>query len=151
MSLFVPFKRATLLIPSGPAIDPDRKHLFVLLSDPIEAPGFEVKQILLVNIATVPNDLNNLPYDSICILKPGEHRFIKHESYVYYAKARIEAANALLRGVKSGQLIPHEIMDYALVERICEGLQKSPHTTPKILRFYASTGVDLVVTANIII
>jgi hypothetical protein len=78
MSVFVPFKRATLLIPSGAAIDPDRKHLFVLLTDPIEASGFEGKQVLLVNIATVPNDLNNLPYDSTCIIQPGEHRFIKH-------------------------------------------------------------------------
>ena len=136
MSLFVPFKRATLIIPSGPANDPNRKHLFVLLTDPIEAPDFNGKQVLLVNIASVPN---SLPYDSTCILHPGEHRFIKHESYVYYAKARIEAANALLRGVKSGQLIPHEIMDDALVKRISDGLQQSPHTTPKILNFYTLT------------
>jgi len=138
MSVFVPFKRATLLISSGPAIDPDRKHLFVLLTDPIEASGYEGKQVLLVNITTVPN---GLPYDSTCILNPGEHRFIKRESYVYYAKARIEAANALLRGIKSGQLIPHEIMDQAVVKRICDGLQQSPHTTPKILNFYALTGI----------
>ncbi len=80
MSLFVPFKRATLLIPSGPVNDPDRKHLFVLLTDPIEAPDFNGKQVLLVNIASVPK---SLPYDSTCILQPGVHRFIKHESYVY--------------------------------------------------------------------
>ncbi|MFI3199181.1 MAG: hypothetical protein QX196_12770 [Methylococcaceae bacterium] len=133
MSLFVPFKRATLLIPSGPVNDPDRKHLFVLLTDPIEAPDFNGKQVLLVNIASVPK---SLPYDSTCILQPGEHRFIKHESYVYYAKARIEAANALLRGVKSGQLMAHEIMGQAIVQRICDGLQRSSHTTPRILRFY---------------
>ena len=50
MSLFVPFKRATLLIPSGPVHDSERKHLFVLLTDPIEAPNYEGKQVLLVNI-----------------------------------------------------------------------------------------------------
>jgi hypothetical protein len=136
MSLFVPFKRATLLIPSGPVHDPDRKHLFVLLTDPIETPDVQDKQVLLVNIATVPN---GLPYDATCIIQPAEHRFIKHESYVFYAKARIEAANALLRGVKSGQFIPHDIMDHALVQRISDGLRQSPHTSPKILRFYALT------------
>lgn len=136
MSVFVPFKRATLLIPSGPANDADRKHLFVLLTESIEASGFDGKQVLLVNSASVPNGFS---FDTTCILNPGEHRFIKHESHVYYAKARIEAANALLRGVKSGQLIPHEIMDHALVKRICDGLQQSPHTTPRILRFYALT------------
>lgn len=34
MSLFLPLKRATLLIPSGPQGDPHRKHLFILLTDP---------------------------------------------------------------------------------------------------------------------
>ena len=43
MSLFVPFKWATLLIQSGPTNDPERKHLFVLLTDPVEAPDFEGK------------------------------------------------------------------------------------------------------------
>ncbi|MDD5321574.1 MAG: hypothetical protein PHD43_13355 [Methylococcales bacterium] len=104
-----------------------------------EASGFEGKQVLLVGIASVPNA--GFPYDPTCILKPGEHCFIKHESYVYYTKARIEAANALLRGVKSGQLIPQEIMDHALVERIVDGLQQSPHTAPKFLHFYALTGI----------
>lgn len=136
MSLFVPFKRATLLIPSGPTHDPERKHLFVLLTDPIESPDYQGKQVLLVSIASVHK---NLPYDTTCIIQPTEHRFIKHESYVFYAKARIEAANALLRGVKSGQLIPHDLMNDGLIQRIANGLLQSPHTTPKILRFYALT------------
>jgi len=36
MSLFLPIKRATLLVPSGADGDPDRKHLFVLLTDPAD-------------------------------------------------------------------------------------------------------------------
>lgn len=136
MNLFLPFRRATLLIPSGAEHDIERKHLFVLLTDPIETDGFNEKQVLLVNVTSVPNDL---PYDSTCILKAGEHRFIKHDSYVFYAKARIENANKLLDGVKVGKLIPHETMDDVLVIRICAGLKTSPHTAPKILRFYALT------------
>ncbi|WP_052700487.1 hypothetical protein [Methylocucumis oryzae] len=93
--------------------------------------------MLLVNIASVSK---GLPYDATCIIQPAEHRFIKHESYVFYAKARIEAANALLRGVKSGQLTPHDLMDHALMQRIADGLQQSPHTAPKVLRFYALIG-----------
>ena len=136
MSLFVPFKRATLLIPSGPAHDLDRKHLFVVLNNPIESPNLQGKQVLLVNIASEPN---GLPYDKTCIIQPAEHKFIKHESYVFYAKARIEATDGLLRGVKSGKLIPHEVMDHVLVQRISDGLRQSPHTSPKILRFYELT------------
>ena len=137
MSLFVPFKRATLLIPSGPVHDSERKHLFVLLTDPIEAPNYEGKQVLLVNIASVP--INDFPYDATCIIQPAEHRFIKHESYVFYAKARIEAADKLLRGVKSGQLIPHDMIDHTLVQWIGDGLLQSPHITPKILSFYTAS------------
>jgi hypothetical protein len=44
MTLFVPFKRATLLVPSGPANDPDRKHLFVLLTDPVYSPATNANQ-----------------------------------------------------------------------------------------------------------
>ena len=89
-----------------------------------------------MSVSSVPN---GLPYDTTCILKPEEHSFIKHDSYILYAKARIAEADALLRGIKSGTLIPKEIMDAAIVDRICEGLQNSPHTAPKILRFYKSS------------
>jgi len=94
MTLFVPFRRATLLIPSGSNQNLERKHLFVLLTDPIETKDFDEKHVLLVNITSVPE---GLPYDSTCVLKIGEHRFVKHDSYVFYAKARIESANKLLQ------------------------------------------------------
>lgn len=33
MSVFLPLRRATLLVPSGPQSDVDRKHLFILLTN----------------------------------------------------------------------------------------------------------------------
>ena len=47
MSLFVPFRRATLLIPTGAAHDPDRKHLFIVLTDPAQVLDFDAKYSLL--------------------------------------------------------------------------------------------------------
>lgn len=56
MSLFLPLRRATLLVPSGPDNDPDRKHLFVLLTDPVDdATG--VKSVLMVSLFSIKKGL----------------------------------------------------------------------------------------------
>lgn len=137
MRLFLPLKRATLLVPSGPGSDPDRKHLFILLTDPAND-GSGVKAVLMVSLSSIKQ---GLPYDASCILYPGDHPFVKRESFVVYQKARIEVADKVLRGVKDGKLVPQDPMDSALFARICKGLEDSLLTPPKLLRFYlAATG-----------
>lgn len=132
MSLFLPLKRATLLIPSGPQGDQHRKHLFVLLTDPNDN-EFGEKSVLIVSLSTVKP---KLPHDSTCILHPGDHRFVKHKSYVVYQKARLELVEKICRGVKNGQLIPHGPMDSNVFARICQGLMASRLTPRKLLDFY---------------
>lgn len=136
--LFWPVKRATLLIPSGPVHDPDRKHFFILLTDPIPKPDAGAQQVLLVGIATRNP---NFQHDQTCILYPGDHPFLNRESYVNYRLARIEEAGKLVAGVKNGLFVPQGTIDTAIFARVCQGLLNSRHTTPKVLRFYqASTG-----------
>jgi len=132
MSLFVPLKRATLLIPSGTENDKDRKHLFVLLTDPQDDDAGN-KCVLLVSLSTVKP---NLPHDKTCILYQGDHPFIKRESYVVYQMARIEEVAKILRGVKSGQLVAQAPMDGAIFARVCKGFEESRLTPPKLLDFY---------------
>lgn len=132
MSLFLPLKRATLLAPSVPAANPDQKHLFILLTDPqvIES---DDRRVLMVSLSTVRA---GVPHDPTCLLYPGDHAFVKRLSYVVYQKPRIEVAHAVLRGVKSGQLVPHDTMDTGIFARICKGLEESRQTPPRFLRFY---------------
>lgn len=132
MSLFLPLKRATLLIPSGPQGDQDRKHLFILLTDPHDD---EVGNncVLMVSLSTVKP---GVPHDPTCILYAGDHPFVKHDSYVVYQKARLEDAGKVLRGVKNGQLVPQDPMDGAVFARICKGLEESRLTPTKLLNFY---------------
>jgi hypothetical protein len=132
MSLFVPLKRATLLIPSGPSGDVNRRHLFTLLTDPYPD-GTDKSSVLLVSIATVRP---NVPHDPSCILYPGDHEFVKRNSYVVYQKARLEEANKLLRGVNNGELVAHVPMDGAVFARVCKGLEESRLTPAKFLVFY---------------
>lgn len=132
MSLFVPFRRATLLIPSGPQQNPDQKHLFILLTDPVSMAGGG-KESLLVGMASVRQGFF---HDPACLLYPGDHPFITRQSYINYRMARIEDSEKLVRGVKQGALIPKEILAGEIFARVCHGLTESRHTAPKILEFY---------------
>lgn len=137
MSLFLPLRRATLLVPSGPENDPDRKHLFILLTDPADDES-GVKVVLMVSLSSIKP---GVPHDPACLLYPGDHPFVKRDSFVVYQKARIEEADKVLRGVKDGKLVPQDPMDSAVFARICKGLEDSRLTPPKLLRFYlAATG-----------
>lgn len=140
MGLFLPLRRATLLIPSGPEGDLSKKHLFVLLTDPCpEVDGGE-KSVLLVSLSTVRD---KIPHDGSCLLHPGDHPFVKTISYVVYQRARIETANKLLEGVKQGLLVPQDSIDPGVFARICRGLEKSRLSPPKFLNFYRkATGPD---------
>lgn len=131
MGLFLPLRRATLLIPSGPEGDQDRKHLFILLTDPADADG--KKCVLLVSISSVRE---GVPHDATCILHPGDHPFVKRASFVVYQRARIETADKLLRGVKSGELVPQDPMESGVFARVFMGLEESRLTPPRVLRFY---------------
>ena len=132
MSLFIPVKRATLLVPSGPQNDSSRKHLFIVLTDPCDD-GTGTKFILMVSISTIKT---GLPYDPTCILYAGDHPFVKRESFVCYQKARVEEANKLLRGVSEGLFIPQDPMQSGVFARICKGLEESRLTSAKSLNFY---------------
>jgi hypothetical protein len=136
MSLFLPLKRATLLIPSGPLTDTDRKHLFILLTDPhVDDVGKNC--VLMVSISTVRQ---SVPYDSTCMLYRGDHTFVKHDSYVFYQKARLEEADKVLRGVKGGLLVPQDPLSGEVFARVCKGLEDSRLTPAKLLSFYRKTG-----------
>lgn len=132
MSLFLPLKRATLLIPSGPQGDQERKHLFILITDPHDDEA-GTKSVLMVSLSTVKA---GIPHDPTCVLYAGDHPFVKHDSYVVYQKARLEDADKVLRGVKNGQLVPHDPMDSAVFARVCKGLEESRLTPAKLLAFY---------------
>lgn len=132
MSLFVPFRRATLLIPSGPANDPNQKHLFILLTDPVPVPTGG-SDVLLVGVTSVRKGLY---HDPACLLYPGDHPFLSQDSYVKYQAARIEPAQKLLAGVKCGAFTTKPMLDGVIFARVCHGLTVSQHTTPRALAFY---------------
>ena len=130
--MFFVVKRATVLVPSGPATDPNRKHLFVFMTDPI---GSE-REALLVPISSIRPKQK---HDPTCRLFKRDHPFIQTDSYVNYQFARIEQAETIEHRVRNGILVPHEIMDGAIFARVCKGLEESRFVAQRIREFYESS------------
>ena len=130
--MFFVVKRATVLVPSGPPNDPNRKHLFICLTDPI---GTD-RETLLVPIATIRLGES---HDLTCQLFKDDHPFIHNESYVDYRFARITLAEKIEDGVNDGILIPREILDGAIFARVCKGIEESRFVALRIRDFYEAS------------
>ncbi len=129
MTLFIPAKRATVLIPSGPAHDPSRMHLFILLTDPVT----DRHLVLFVSVSSVKF---GCWHDPTCLLEVGDHPFIKMTSWVDYRTTEIEEAQKILNGLRAGLFVPMGTIDPSVFLRICEGLMFSNHVKPKFREFY---------------
>jgi hypothetical protein len=66
--LYQPAKKGTLLIPSGTYDNPEKKHLFVILTEASPAGDH-----LLVSISSIKHEVR---HDPACEISVGEHRFI---------------------------------------------------------------------------
>jgi len=104
-----------LLIDSGPI----GKHLFVLV---LEKKINNKLQVLSVPVCTV-RDVARV--DDSCVVQPGEHSFVKNESFVEYKYSRIDPADHLLERVKEKTFIPNDPVSLDLLNRIKDGLIKS--------------------------
>ncbi len=123
-------RAGTLLIPSGPEDNPDLRHLHVVCTDPC-VNGNQI----IVSITSWTNDL----CDGTCILRAHEHEFLRHKSYVFYRKARIEAATTLDNGVQQGLFEPREAMNAQTFLRIRNGICRSIQTPRKVKQYYGCT------------
>jgi len=60
----------------------DNEHLWVIISDPTAYP----ESVVVVNLSSCSD---NRRYDSACVLKAGDHWYIRHDTFVYYREAKI--------------------------------------------------------------
>lgn len=126
--MFIPLPRATVLVASGPADDPNKKHLFVLLTHGLG----EDEQVLIVSVCSV---VANVHHDDACVLKVGDHPFIKHDSYVSYDRPQFVERSKIAQAVTDKKFVAMTPVSVELYNRICEGLLKSLYASPQTKTF----------------
>lgn len=125
-------RRATLLIPSGPAHDLDRKHLHIVLNDPFPDSTLTPK-VLVVSVTSVPSSNR---YDPSCTLFPGEHPFVVHHSYVAYNRLDLVDPRLLESKVTAKLFTAKPLLDEKFFAYVVQGLMESPHVSPRYLRYF---------------
>ena len=104
-----------LLINSGPV----GKHLFVIVLD-TKVGGQH--QIVSVPVCTARDYAR---VDDSCLIAPGEHPFVKADSFIQYRDTRIDPIGHLQKCVREGTFTPHTSASQELVDKIRAGLAGS--------------------------
>lgn len=99
-------------------------HLWIIISDP----ELEPDQVLVVNLTTVRRG-----HDPACVLNRGDHSFIKHATYVYYAEAKILSNRELDVLHSRGDIMLEVPMDHSILIKIREGAAVSDFIPTKYL------------------
>jgi hypothetical protein len=124
---YVPYKKGTLLIPTG-----NTKHLFVVVTDKCKADSH-----LLINITSVHPGMK---HDETTIIEAGEHPFIKHQSYVEYRRAEIFQAAWLTKMVAGKVYTAHSDASEELLQAIVDGIEDSDFIAQRIVNYYKING-----------
>ena len=119
-------KKGTLLVPSGPNANPDQNHLHIVCNDTC-ALGLN----LLVPVSTYYDGC-----DGTCELQLGDHEFIRHLSFVFYAKAKLFRAKQIDRGLEINFLVPQPDLIDDVFLKVEEGVCSSPDTPNQIRKYF---------------
>jgi len=103
-----------------------KPHLWIAITEPDGTP----EKVVIVNLTTrYPSS------DTTVILNIGDHRFIKHETIVFYADALFAKVTAIQDAIKNGISKFDDDCSDALLERIQLGLLESPSTAKNIREY----------------
>lgn len=127
MTAWLAVRRATLLISSGPDHDPSRMHLHIVLNDPFGPDG----EVLLACVCSI----RGFAYETSCTLFPGEHSFVKYDSYIAYDRCSLAKAAHLETQVASGAMVAKETLNAKVFKFVLEGFEDSTRVRPKYKSF----------------
>lgn len=121
------FRGGTVLAQTG-----DKKHLHIICSEPAFYSGIGALGVLVVNITSVDPER---PYDTTCVLHPGDHPFIEHDSYVLYAKAVVWKTSSIENRILTGEIVTQPPLKEPVISNVISGFLISPMTNRRILNF----------------
>lgn len=120
---------STILIPSGPPDDPQRKHLHIVAARKSGPPPM----ILMVSVCTIRDAYRDLT----TALAGGEHPCIHHPSYVRYSDARIDHERDIQRGIDNDRFDLDEPCSECLLQLVLGGFDVSKFAKPFTKSFVA--------------
>jgi hypothetical protein len=100
-------------------------HLWIIINDPAAHDDLA----LIVNLSSM-----RLRADTTCVLRRGDHPFIRHDSYVRFRSAKQAHVEDLETLIAAGRLRPQQPADAALVARIRAAAIASPEFPKDLLR-----------------
>lgn len=92
------------------------EHLWMVISDP----GVDSSKALLVNCTTWRADK-----EQTCLLNPGDHPAIEHNSVVYYAGSRVHSLVHLHYLLNNDKIVLHDPLSAQVLTRVREGAASS--------------------------
>ena len=96
----------------------DIRHLNIVITD-----ANSEREYLVVPV----DSLKYRYQDRSCVLHPGDHPFIKHESFVNYKYAQVISFVQLFNGLQKGLFIKKEDISEEVLRRIQAGARKTLH------------------------
>jgi hypothetical protein len=121
------YRAGTLLIPSGPRHDRDRKHLHVVCNDTDEDGN---------NLVVPITSCRDHRDDPTCILEEWEHEWLWRKSYALYREAKILSATTLENGLKIHKIQRKADINGQAFLKVRNGVCISPRTPRKIKRYF---------------
>ena len=106
----------------------ETEHLWVLVlvTDPVGEPSLTV----IVAVSSWKDHKDNT-----VILMPGDHPFVQHKSVIFYPHAQITKIQDLNEAVQRNSGSIRDPCTPAVLQRIQEGLLRSPFTPNKVKTF----------------
>jgi hypothetical protein len=101
-------------------------HLWIIVTDPLPSSH----EVVIVNVTSLRQHS-----DTTVVLKPGDHPYIRHDSVIFYADARLADVRNIQAGIDKGWFQECAACSPALLKRIREGLLASKFTRNKIKDF----------------
>jgi len=108
----------------------DTAHMWVILSDPVANP----ESVVIVNLSSSSNLKS---YDPACDLKPADHWFISHPTFVFYHHAVVRTAEEL----RSGNIQPLTSLRPPVLVRIRHGAGESRRLPRGIRKLLIEQGI----------
>lgn len=91
-------------------------------------------QHLLTSVSSIKDGIR---HDTTCELEPGCHEFVRHPSYVLYAKASLVRHQGLIKCVEGWTYTPKARLNDEVFSRVCYGVAVSPHTPRWAKKYFA--------------